>query len=81
MPPIDERLKQIIREVCEEHQAETEALEVMPAHVHLLVNVDPQFGIHRLMQLVKGHSSSFFAPGISWAKSEIADLVDELVFG
>ena len=81
MPPIDERLKQIIREVCEEHQAEIEALEVMPAHVHLLVNVDPQFGIHRLMQLVKGRSSSFFAPGISWVESEIADLVDELVFG
>jgi len=29
----------------------------MPDHVHLLVNVDPQFGIHRLMKLVKGRSS------------------------
>jgi REP-associated tyrosine transposase len=55
--PLEERLKQIIREVCQEHQAEIEKLEVMPDHVHLLVSVDPQFGIHRLMKLVKGRSS------------------------
>ncbi len=57
VPPIDERLKQIIGEVCEEHDAEIEELEVMLDHVHLLVSVDPQFGIHRLMKLVKGRSS------------------------
>lgn len=50
--PIEERLKQIIREVCQEHQAEIEELEVMPDHVHLLASVDPQFGIHHLMKLV-----------------------------
>ncbi len=55
--PIEERLKQIIGEVCQEHQAEIEELEVMPDHIHLLVSVDPQFGIHRLMKLVKGRSS------------------------
>ncbi len=33
LAPIEERLKQIIREVCEEHQAEIEDDEVMPAHV------------------------------------------------
>ena len=32
-------------------------MEVMPDHVHLLVSVDPQFGIHRLMKLIKGQSS------------------------
>src|SRR5260370_10250055 len=57
VPPIDELLKQIIGEVCEEHDAEIEELEVMPDHVHLLVSVDPQFGIHRLMKVVKGRSS------------------------
>lgn len=57
LPPIEERLKQVIREVCEEHQAKIEEREVMPDHVHLLVSVDPQFGIHRLMKLVKGRSS------------------------
>jgi len=54
---VDDRLKQIIREVCAEHDALIEEMEIMPDHVHLLVNVDPQFGIHRLMKLVKGRSS------------------------
>jgi putative transposase len=57
VPPIDERLKQIVGAVCEEHAAEIEELEVMLDHVHLLVSVDPQFGIHRLIRLVKGRSS------------------------
>ena len=56
---IETRLNQIISEVCQEHQAEIEKLENMPDHVHLLVNVDPQFGIHRLVKLIKGRSSRY----------------------
>ena len=57
--PIETRLEQIIHEVCAEHQAQIEELEVLPDQVHLLVSVDPQFGIHRLIKLVKGRSSRF----------------------
>jgi len=56
---IAERLKQIISEVCQEHQAEVIQLEVMPDHVHVLVECDPQFGIHRLVRLMKGRLSRF----------------------
>jgi len=52
-----QRLAVIIQEVCLEHQAEVLSLEVMPDHVHLLIECDPQFGIHRLVRLVKGRSS------------------------
>lgn len=54
---IADRLMQIIREGCDEHQAEVLSLEVMSDQVHLLVEVDPQFGIHRLVRLIKGRSS------------------------
>jgi len=57
MEGIAERLRQIIAEVCQEHQAELVQVEVMPDHVHLLVECDPQFGIHRLVRLLKGRSS------------------------
>ncbi len=30
---------------------------MMPDHVHLLVECDPQYGIHRLVRLIKGRSS------------------------
>ena len=54
---IAERVAQIIREVCAEHKAEALSVEVMPDHVHLLVECDPQLGIHRLVRLIKGRSS------------------------
>ena len=54
---IDERLQAIIRSVVAERDAAVIEMEVMPDHVHLLVEVDPQFGIHRLVRLLKGRSS------------------------
>jgi putative transposase len=56
---IESRLKEILQEACIEYQAEIEELEIMPDQVHLLVSVDPQFGIHRLVKLLKGRSSRF----------------------
>lgn len=54
---IEARLKELIREVIEEKGAWLVEMEVMPDHVHLLVEVDPQYGIHRLVKAVKGRSS------------------------
>jgi putative transposase len=54
---VAERLKEVIRQVCTERESEVLELEVMPDHVHLLVECDPQFGIHRLVKLCKGRSS------------------------
>ncbi len=31
--------------------------EIMPDHVHLLIEVDPQYGIHRIVKEIKGYSS------------------------
>jgi putative transposase len=47
---MEERLKELIREVCDEKGAWIVALETMPDHVHLLVEVDPQYGVHRLVK-------------------------------
>jgi putative transposase len=54
---IAERCEQIIRKTAFRHRAEVIALEIMPDHVHLLVEVDPQFGIHRLIKNIKGVTS------------------------
>ena len=57
---VDERLKEIIGDVIAETRSELLELEVMPDHVHLLIEVDPQFGIHKLIKLSSskgtGHS-------------------------
>lgn len=57
MPPLDDRLKIILAEQIERWGQELIEMEVMPDHVHLLVGCDPQFGIHRLVKLLKGYSS------------------------
>lgn len=54
---IDERLKQIVQDVCVERDAVLEEIEVMTDHIHVVVSCDPQFVIHRLIRLIKGRSS------------------------
>ena len=43
---VDERFKELAAEVAAELSFEIIEMEVMPDHVHLLLEVDPQFGIH-----------------------------------
>ena len=54
---IAERCEQIIRKTALRYRAKVIALEIMPDHVHLLVEVDPQLGIHRLIKNIKGVTS------------------------
>lgn len=71
---VDTRLKEIISEVVNESTAEILELEVMPEHVHLLVEVDPQYGIHRLVRAIKGRSSRLLRQEFSWLKSRLPTL-------
>jgi putative transposase len=71
---VDERLKAIVRDVATETRSEVIELEVMPDHVHLLVEVDPQFGIHRFVKLAKGRSSRFLRAEFPWLRSRIPTL-------
>jgi putative transposase len=54
---IASRLKDILRLTIPKYRGYLIEVEVMPDYVHLLVEVDPQFGIHRLVKLLKGRSS------------------------
>jgi putative transposase len=71
---VDIRLKQIIREVCAERGSAIVELETMPDHVHLLVECDPQYGIHRLIKQIKGRSSRLIRQEFPQVKSRIPTL-------
>lgn len=71
---VDIRLKEILQEVVSERGADLIEMEIMPDHVHLLVGVDPQFGIHRLVRLMKGRSSRFLRQEFPWLRSRIPTL-------
>ena len=71
---VDERLKEIIQQVVDQYLAEVIELEVMPDHVHLLIEVDPQFGIHRMVKLIKGRSSRLLRQECPGLKSRLPTL-------
>jgi putative transposase len=71
---VDERLKTIIRETAAELRAEIFELEVMPDHVHILCEVDPQFGVHRFVKAVKGRSSRILRQEFPWLKKRLPSL-------
>jgi len=54
---IDDRLKELIEEICAESDIQIIEMEIMPDHVHLLIEVDPQYGIHRAVKKIKGRTS------------------------
>jgi len=56
-PEIQRKLKGVVLEVCKERLATVISMEMMPDHVHLLVEIDPQYGIHKLVKQIKGRSS------------------------
>jgi putative transposase len=71
---VDVRLKEIIQQVATERGSEILELQVMPDHVHVLVEVDPQFGIHRLVRLMKGRSSFLLRKEFPALKSRLPTL-------
>jgi len=54
---VAERLQEIIFELVVEHRWKVIALEIMPDHVHLLLNLKPTDSASSVMQKVKGRAS------------------------
>ena len=54
---IDERLKALIMEKQAEYGYEVLEMEVMPDHVHLLLDVHPQIGIASVIAKIKGYTA------------------------
>jgi putative transposase len=77
---VDERLKDILRQTAAEFQALGIELEVTPAlacgasvpdHVPLLCEVDPHFGLHRLVKSLKGRSARRLRLEFPWLRPRL----------
>ena len=51
------RFKELVQEICNEFNIDLLVMEVMPDHVHLLLEIDPQFGVHKAVKTIKGRTS------------------------
>ena len=54
---VETRLKALIEQICAELCIEIIAMELMPDHVHLILEVDPQYGVHKAVKTIKGKTS------------------------
>ena len=71
---VDTRLKEIIEDICKEHCIEIIEMEIMPEHVHLLMEVDPQYGVHKAVKKIKGRTSRILRQEFNWLSSRIPSL-------
>lgn len=73
-PEVEARLKEIAAEVATETRCTIREMEGNLDHFHILVDCDPQFGIHRFVKAVKGHSSRLLRQEFSPLRTRVPTL-------
>ena len=68
---IESRLKQICKQVAKENKFEIQEMECDKDHIHLLIDVDPQFGVHSAVKRIKGRSSRLMRSEFQILKSRL----------
>ena len=53
---LDEFVKKIFRDIAHEHSFQILDMEIMPDHVHLLIDCNPRFGIAKCIGALKAQS-------------------------
>lgn len=71
---IDARLKELIIEKQREYGYEVLEMEVMPDHVHLILDVDPRFGIVDIVSKIKGYTAHMLRQEYPSLKSRLPSL-------
>lgn len=57
-PPIQRRFKEVVLSLQESNNFIVLEMEVMPDHVHLLLDIDPTIGVQMVVSRIKGKTSN-----------------------
>ncbi len=71
---VEVRLKELIFQAANDIDADIIEMEIMPDHVHLLIEVDPQYGINKAIRHLKGFSSHVLRKEFPELKSRLPTL-------
>lgn len=71
---VDSRLKELLEQIAKEIKVDIIEMEIMPDHVHLLIEVDPQFGIHKAIKRFKAATSRYLRTEFPHLKSKLPSL-------
>jgi len=69
--PVANRLEAILQEIIDKYYSELIEMEIMEDHIHILLECDPQFGIHKLVKRLKGISSKKLREEFPHLKSQL----------
>lgn len=68
---VDERFKELVLEKQEEYKYKIIEMEVMPDHVHLLIDANPKVGIYTQINKIKGRTSRILRREFPWLRSRL----------
>lgn len=71
---VDSRLKELLLEYATNLPVDILEMEIMPDHVHILMEVDPQFGIHKAVKSLKGYTSKILRQEFPYLRTKIPTL-------
>lgn len=71
---VPETLKALILEKQKEYGYTVIEMEVMPDHVHLLLDVDPRVGVNNAVAKIKGFTSRELRERFPWLKKRLPTL-------
>ena len=71
---VDERFREIAQQVADEMRFDIIEMEAMPDHVHMLLEADPQLGIHKAVKRIKGRTSHDLREEFPWLKRRMPSL-------
>ena len=71
---VDGRLREIARQVADGLHFEIIEMEAMPDHVHMLLEADPQLGIHKAVKRIKGRTSHDLRAESPWLMKRLPTL-------
>ena len=55
---VDERIKELFPKIAKKYNFEILEMEVMPDHIHLLIDCNPRFGIVNCVKRLKAESTA-----------------------
>ena len=71
---VSAKMKELVLEKQEEYGFAVMEKEVMPDHVHLLLDIDPRVGVNSVIAKIKGYTSHELRQEFPWRKKRLPTL-------
>jgi putative transposase len=71
---VSARMKELVMENQAEYGYAVMEMEVMPDHVHLLLDIDPRVGVNQVVAKIKGYTSHELRKEFPWLKKRLPTL-------